>query len=286
MISAQHTVDLGDLHALLQVRGRQDGGQASGDHGLAAPRRTDEQQVMPSCHRHFRSPADMLLSPDIPVVQAFLQVPGRQKFPFLLRRDPAFSPQIISCFRQRLHSQDTNPFRQSSLGCIFFWQDTGVTSHPAGLQHNGKDPRYLPDPSVQAQLPDHQSPGKLSRVVEIQGSHHRQGNGKVEGSPSFAKGCRGQVDHDPFGRKLGPGIPEGRPHPGRRLLHLRRQIAHHMEDGQPVAHIRLHLHRFHCKSLQGGGQNGTKCHCSTPFFHFLSVDFFLPYGNNGRTGQI
>ena len=62
---ARHAVDFGDFQGLFKGKRRQDGGQALGQHGFAAARRPDQQQIVPSGGGHFQSALGGLLTFDL-----------------------------------------------------------------------------------------------------------------------------------------------------------------------------------------------------------------------------
>ena len=64
-----HGMYLGGFEAFAQRQGWQDGGQALGQHGLAAAGRTDEQHVVTSGGGHFEGPLHIFLSFDVGKVE-------------------------------------------------------------------------------------------------------------------------------------------------------------------------------------------------------------------------
>ena len=101
-----NTVDFRYLHTFFRTHRWKDPCDTAGCHCLSTARRTDQQQIMTSCHCNFCCPSDIFLSTEISKIWktllclSFLHTPGLLHFLFL-RLAPAF--QKLNGFFQVLH---------------------------------------------------------------------------------------------------------------------------------------------------------------------------------------
>ena len=198
------------LHGFFPGQGRQDAGQAAGQHGFAGAGRTDEQDVVSARRRDDHRPAGQRLAADVSEIGNVAPRIGRVEGNRSRGRNGLDAPQCVHdltgrCCRVDLHF--------ASAGLSGFGSVLGgdiERPHTAGgsFQRHGQDAGHRAETAVQRQLP--QKGRVLRRRLQLPGSgQHRQQQGQVIHRAGLADVGGSEVDGDAAVRPLEAQIFQG-----------------------------------------------------------------------------
>lgn len=230
-------MELRDLQGLFPGQAGEDGGQTSGQHGLARPRRADEQNVVAAGGRHFQGPPGLGLPPDLgevhPVPRCLgrFACEGRGRIPRAAEEPGDLGEASGPNDPHSLHQRGLAGVRRGDHDTV----QAGAGRGDGHREHAWGGHQATP----QGELPEEREPGQpVARDLSRCGKH-AQGDGEVQSRPVLPEIPRGQVHHDPAERPLQARALDGRPDAIPGVLHGRAGQARQCERGKPSADVRL-----------------------------------------------
>ena len=209
------TVDSGYLYILLPRQPRQDGGDSSGNHGLAGSGAAGQKQSVHAGCRHLRCPSQYGLAVDLPVIRAIFLLTAVLR---AVRRDMArfhgnSAPKNTCHMAQRFHPHHVYPLHHQALLHIFQWQETSPDTFLPGHGCQGKHTAYRFHPAVQSQLSNYHTVLQRIRPHHLKRAQYGDRNGKIIGCAALSYACRRQVYSYLFSRETKSRIFKGCPDP-------------------------------------------------------------------------
>jgi len=126
-------IDFGGLDGLLQVPFREDRRQPLGEHGLAGPRRADQQNIMGAGGRDFHGPLRGLLAADIlKIVRGGIPLPPVRRGIETHGFDGLSSGEILDDLRQAGDGDGIDTLDEGALGGVLPGKDDALQSGGPG----------------------------------------------------------------------------------------------------------------------------------------------------------
>ena len=247
-------MNLGRLQRLVEAHLGEDRRKASRQHGLAGPRGTDQQDVMPARRRDLERPLGMRLPPHLREINVVLRPLGEQAREVHTRlgelgagveeiRDLGQVPRTEHAdagddarFREVLPRQH----QRLQLGC-------------SGGERHGQRAAHRPDRALQPQLPQHRDPAQPLARDLLGGRKHAQRNGQIEGRTPLADVGGGQIDRDALQGERVARVRERGVHALAALLDGALRQPDGDERGEPVRDVGLDVHQIGVDPEDGGG---------------------------------
>ena len=235
-------IDLGSLEGFLPRQGRQDAGQALGQHGFAGAGRTDQQHVVAAGRRHHHGAAGHGLAQHIGKVGVGGPALVRVKGVGPGRLDGAAAGQSVHHLGDAAGRIDLHPVRAAGfggLGGVASGQIEGAHPLFGGGQGHGQHPRHRTQGAVQGHLAQEGGVprGRLDLPRRRQDG---QQQGQVVDRAGLADVGGGQVDGD---AAAGPAVVQvagGGPDAVGALPHRRIRQTHDGKGVHPARDIGLH----------------------------------------------
>ena len=215
-------VDGRDLEGLLGGEGREDGGDAAGDHGLAAAGRADEEDVVAAGDGDLHGAAGEGLALDVGEVLpaggalreegvAVDAVGGGQRLP----------GEQVEGLAEGLGGPDVDALDEGGLVGVGGGDDDGAEAAVAQGQHDGQDAADAPHLAAERQLAHHGHGFQERQFVGAVGGEQGQGDGQVVDGALLAEVGGGEVDGHRGRLQAEAGVAQGRVHAVDALLHRR-----------------------------------------------------------------
>ena len=218
---AGDAVYLGHFQGLGFAHGRQDSRDALGQHGLAASRRADHEDVMAAGCGDFQDPLGFGLALDFGEVDVIVQLVRRQGFrPGRVQR--LFTGQAGGDVAERIDTVDREVRTEQGFGGIVAADEDRL--HPLGgpFQDHGQDTVHRPDAPVQGQFPHEEAffAGLFGNLA----ARHQDGHGQaqIQAGRVLLQVSRRQVDRQAAHGKFIAAVLDGSPDPLFGLFHRRR----------------------------------------------------------------
>jgi hypothetical protein len=247
--------DLRHLQRLVAGQGRQDAGQAAGQHRLARPRRAREEQVMAACGGNLeRSPCLVLPVHLGQVVErAGLGGDGRLGRPVLGGGLQGKCPgQDLAQVPAGMHGE---PRRQSRLLRIPFRHEHRSDAELPQRQCRHEHALDAPHPPVQPQL-SHVGDA-LRRGAPLRGQLDCDRERQVQRRAVLPHLRRREIDDDPAVRELDAAVAEGRADPRRGLTNRGRRQADQLDAvGAGPGDVALDVDEAAVETVGQAGQHG------------------------------
>ncbi len=235
-------MDLGHLHALRQRHGRQDGGQGSGQHGLAGAGGAGKEQVVAAGGGDLRGPFRRGLALDIGEIPGIGGLLGHEDDGGLLRHVP-FAPQELHQLLQIVHGKDPDPLHAGGLGGVLPGHEEHVLPRLTGGDDHGQHPVDPPDVAVEGQFPEIHRPHEGRLLQDPLGGQERESDGQIIDAALLAHVRRGQAHrHVAVAGKVVARVLHGGPDPLLGLLHGGVGQAHRLIGVDPAGDVGFHLH--------------------------------------------
>ena len=232
-----HGVDLCGLQRFGLLHGRQNAGQALGQHGFARARAADEQNVVAAGGSDLHGPAGGRLAPHIRKVRQFLRLSGGEagggrRGQFVL---PPQMGHHLAGVGRAVHGK---PLHHGGLGGVGLGHEQGAGPLLRRRQRHGQHAGHGAKLPVQRKLPDEGKAlvhrGQLAAGAE-QGQQHRQ----VVHGAGFAHIGRGQVYGDAADRPGVAQVFQGTAHPVGGFFYGTVRQAHQGQGGQAGGQVCL-----------------------------------------------
>ena len=231
-------MDFGGFHRLLEAHGRQDGGQALGQHAFSRAGRADEQHIMSACGGDLQGALGVFLS----LYLAEIRHGGLRHFPV---GDGLCGGQRLSA-GQRLHQLPCGAYRvyldalhHAALGGVIVGDVDAGIALPGGLRDHRKDAVDGAQPSIQRNFPHKGAAGQRQIQTAARRKDAQQDGQIVQGAAFLGIG-RGQIYHQHPGGKGISQIADGTVDPFPALLYGGIGQADDIKPGQSPAVIHLH----------------------------------------------
>ena len=206
------------LEQLGRGQGRQQAGQALGQHRLARARRADEQQVVAAGGGDLQGPLGLFLALDVAQVAGAVALdhwPGRRG------RQDLQAAEMVDQRDQGARGQDPGAARPGRLGPAGLGTDQ-AQPHGPGRHRGGQGAGCGGDAAVQGELAHGRPVVQGVQRDYPHGRHHRQGDGQVIVRALLGQVGRGQVGDDTLARQGQAQARKGAAHPlaafGHRLV--------------------------------------------------------------------
>ena len=249
-------MDLGGFQGFVEALGGEDGRQAPGQHGLAAARRPDEQQVVIAGGSHFESTLDMLLAAHLGEI-CFRNGGLLEDFGDIhpAGRQLLGAVEKIHQLAQVADAVDRHAVHQGRFAGVLLRQhQPGNRPLPGrGRQRQGAADGL--DAAIQGQLAEKHQGRFMARLDDPGGGENAHRHGQVEGGAVLLDVGGRQIDGDAPHRELVARVADSRLDPV--LAFLDRPLG--QADGgklrQPLADVHLDLNGIGVDAEQGAGQN-------------------------------
>ena len=248
---ARNGIDLGGLHSFLPGQGRQDAGQALGQHGFAGAGRADEQHVVPAGCRQHHGPAGQRLAHHIRKIRGGIPAGSGVKGDGRGRGEGHKAPQRIHDLPGRAGGIDLHRVaaRLGGFSGVFGGYIQAADAVCCRRQRHGQHARNRAQAAVQCQLPQKSRVG--GRLLHLAGGcQHRQQQGQVIHRAALADVRRGKVDRDVA---VGPFVAQilyGRADTVAAFPHGGIRQAHQRKGGQAAGDIGFHGHGKAVQAVQ------------------------------------
>ena len=231
-------VDFGHFQGLGFIHGRQDGRDALGQHGLAAPGRSDHEDVMAAGRSDFQDPFGFGLALDFGKIDVVIgQVRVRQCGPGGLQR--LLARQMAGDVAESPDAIDRKVRAEQGFGGIVPADEDRL--HPLGrpFQDHGQDAVHRADATVQGQFT--QEEAVFAGLFGNLAARHEDGHGQaqVKTGRILLEVGRRQVDRQAAHGKFIAAVLDGCPDPLFGLFHRRRGQTDQVERRQTVGDVRL-----------------------------------------------
>ena len=241
---AHARIDAGRLERLFDAQHRQDGRQPPRQHRLAAARRPDHQNVVPSGRRHRQGAFGVFLAAHVRKVHVVaprllehaLQVHRARLDGHLARQEP-------DGLGQGRHGHDLEVGDDGGLSGVGGGQDEALEFLLACRQGHRQGPPDGPHGPVERQFAHHRVVPEAGREHLAGGREGPQRQRQVERRALLLRIGRGQVDRDATVGPDVPGVLQGRGHAVLRFLDGRVGQPHDHHGRQAAADVELDLHR-------------------------------------------
>jgi len=180
---AGHRMDLGGFQGLFEGKGRQNGGQAAGQHGLARTGRTDHQEIMPGRGGNLQGPFHVFLAPDIGEIDIALADPGEKFSPRVDDRLLRFRLIVEEGyhFPDIIDAVDSELIHHRRFACVITGQDQPLETLFPGIDGNGQGPPRRLQGSVEGQLSHHNIAVQFVGLDLFRGGQNPNGHRQVKG---------------------------------------------------------------------------------------------------------
>jgi hypothetical protein len=191
-------VDAGRLQALVRRQWRHDGRQPSGEHRLAAPRRTEHQDVVPTSRGHGECPLGKLLTLYVGKVDVVAV-----ELPFHLvggRRDGlevGNSHDDAHGVRERANAINLDLANYCGLACVGHRNNEAGRAASARFHGHGERPGHRPDGTVERQFAHGGEAVEFVRSDLPGGDEHAEGDGQVKRAGVLAQIGGSEIDDCP-----------------------------------------------------------------------------------------
>src|ERR1700733_1633111 len=204
-------VDLGGLQRFFEAEGREDGGQALGEHGLAGTGRTDHEDVVTAGCGHFEGALGGMLAAHVGEIQRVMLQLTEHLFGFDMEgRDVnaaiACGVEQLAHFVQRFYRVDVHAFDYGGFAGVGFGHNQIFDAVFAGSNSYGEHSGDGAQGSVEAQLANQD---ELAEVAQLQGSvsaEDADGHGEIEAGAFLLDVGWCEVDGDVRGRDVEAGV--------------------------------------------------------------------------------
>lgn len=206
--NACHGVDFGGFQRFVEGQRRQNGRQATGQHGFARARRANEDDVVPASRCQFEGAFDVLLPAHIAEIDIVLAEIGRELFAGidLDGRDGRIARQHVDGFAQVFHAIHRKIADDGGFAGIGFGQDKTFVFFVTGQYGHGQGTFDGPQAAVQRQFAHDKKLVEALRRNDAGPRQHTDGNGEVEGGALFAQIGGREVDDGFEARQANPGV--------------------------------------------------------------------------------
>ena len=174
-------MNLRGLQTLCQRQGRQDGGQALGEHRLAAARRTYHDEVMTTGSRYLQRPLDAFLTFHIGEVVLIMALLGEEFLTCvdIFRLVASVAIHKPNDIHQRLHAVDFQLVDDSGLPDVLPWDDKSLELLLAGADGDGQRSADGLQVSVKSQLAYQHVFVESFALYLVVGCQYADGQGQV-----------------------------------------------------------------------------------------------------------
>ena len=246
-------VNPGDLQGRLGRQVGQQAHQPAGQHGLARPRRPDQQQVVAPGRGHLQRPSRQRLARDVGEVGIGL---GRIQ-PQSRRR---FGPRLVA--GQRVEQLPERPDRADPVAGHQFGHRAVAGGHDhRGMVHGvdqGERAGHRPHRAVQSQLTQDAGVGDRLGLELLAGNEDPDRDGQVEPGARLGNVAGRQVHGDALHRPFQLAGDDRGPDPVASLPARGVGQADDAEAGQPVGYVDLHRDGMAPDPGEGGGSDGSE----------------------------
>ena len=235
-------VDGARLERLIEGQRRQDRRHAPGEHGLAAARRANQQQVVPSGRGNLERAAGETLTAHVGEVWLVARRRGTGRG----TRQPVGGRRVVQHphgFGQGRDRPYAQPCDDSGFRRVRRRQQERRGALGARGHRDRKHAAGSLDRAVEGELPEQHHVFHGPALDHARGGEHAQSNRQVERGASLPHVGRRQVHRDAFGGKLEAAVADGRAHAIAALPHAGVGQADHREHREPERDVDFDVDR-------------------------------------------